>query len=288
MSSLCDMSNKSRKYTLAVYAGLREMIAKNGLECALKLAKSYGYDSAEMLYIKNECKDILSTADEWRAAIKTSEVGVACISCFVDLLSTKEPYVRDEESVTAVKACIDLAKEIGCPTVHHTLVTRLSGGNSAYPCVFNEVLCIAEEIAEYAEERGIDVIYEPQGMLFNGYLGYSKFFEAIHKNHKNTGICLDVGNPLWVDEPCYPLLEEYAHHVKHVHLKDYVLDSEDTTYRTLSGRTIKEVPLGTGIIDLDRVLNTLDKAHYRGIISIEDNTTADYSSTAENALGIIP
>ena len=288
MSSLCDMSTDKRKYTLAVYAGLREMIAENGIECALKLAKSYGYDSAEMLYIKHECDGIQKTTGEWKAAISASGVTLSCISCFVDVVSTDMPYKKDEKSIDAVKKCIDMAKEVGCPLVHHTLVTRLSGGNSAYPCVFNEVVDAAVEIAEYAMARGITVIYEPQGMLFNGYHGYSKFFDEIHARCENTGICLDVGNPLWVDEDCYPLAEKYAPYVKHVHIKDYVLDSEDNTYRTLSGRTIKEVALGTGIIDLDRVLDTLAKANYSGVIAIEDNTTTDYRSTAENALGIIP
>jgi sugar phosphate isomerase/epimerase len=74
----------------------------------------------------------------------------------------------------------------------------------------------------------------------------------------------------------------------HVHLKDYVLDSEDDTYRTLSGRTIKEVKLGTGVIDIDRILNILESVGYNGVFSIEDNSTTDYKATAENALGIIP
>ena len=281
------MSNKKRKYTLAVYAGLREMIAKNGIECALKLAKSYGYDSAEILYIKHECEDILSASDEWIAAIEASGVTVSCISCYVDLISAENPRKIDRTSIDAVKKCIDLGKKIGSPLVHHTLVTALTGGNSAYPCVFNEVLAAADEIAEYARDRGITVIYEPQGMLFNGTLGYSKFFEAIHKKHGNTGICLDVGNPLWVDEDCYPLAEKLAQHIKHVHLKDYILDSEDNTYHTLSGRTIKEVKLGSGIIDIERVLDILDKANYSGVIAVEDNSTADYKATAENAQRIL-
>lgn len=288
MSSSCDMSTDERKYTLAVYAGLREMIAENGIECALKLAKSYGYDSAEMLYIKHECDGIQKTTDEWKAATRASGVSVSCISCYLDVVSTKEPYIRDYDSIEAVKRCIDLAKEVGCPLVHHTLVTRLSGGNSAYPCVFNEVVDAAVEIAEYAMARGITVIYEPQGMLFNGLDGYSEFFDAVHERCENTGICLDVGNPLWVDEDSYAIAEKYARHVKHVHLKDYVLDSEDDTYRTLSGRTIKEVALGTGVIDLKRILDILDKASYTGAIAIEDNSTTDYKATAENALGIIP
>ena len=130
------MSTDERKYTLAVYAGLREMITENGIECALKLAKSYGYDSSEMLYIKHECDGILAKSDEWRAATRASGVTLSCISCFVDVVSTDMPYKKDEKSIDAVKKCIDLAKEVGCPLVHHTLVTRLSGGNSAYPCVF--------------------------------------------------------------------------------------------------------------------------------------------------------
>lgn len=281
------MSTYKESVRLASYAGLRELIQQRGILGALTLAKECGYTSAELLYISHECDTILNEANEWRDAIAKVGISISCISCYVDIVTKHAPFAVDDRSVEAVKRCIDLAEKIGCPLVHHTLVTRLSGGREEYSEVFPYALAAASEIADYASERKICVIYEPQGMLFNGLDGYSKLFDAMLTKHDNVGICLDVGNTLWVDEDCYTLTEKYAKHIKHVHVKDYVLGVNDSTYRTLSGTTIKEVRLGTGIIDLKRVFNILTKSGYRGAFSNEDNSGLSYEANAKNALGIL-
>lgn len=281
------MSTYKGSVRLASYAGLRELIQKRGISGALTFVKKCGYTSAELLYISHECDTILNEAKEWRDAIAESGIGVSCISCYTDVVTKEPPYAVDSRSVEAVKRCIDLAKKIGCPLVHHTLVTRLSGGRDGYSEVFRLAIAAAGEIASYAKERRIDVIYEPQGMLFNGLDGYSRFFDVMLLEHENVGICLDVGNTLWVDEDCYALAEKYARHIKHVHLKDYVLGGEDITYRTLSGTTINEVKLGTGVIDLERVFNLLTSNGYTGVFSNEDNSGLSHEANAKNALGIL-
>ena len=257
------MSDKNGFFGLATYAGLREKIADLGIKGALNSARVCTYRGVELLFIGSECADIMAGAKEIREALSESGTEMACISCYLDVVSKSEPYRRDERSIEYVKRCIDLAEKIGSPYVHHTLVTRLSGGRENYREVLPEVVAAAGEIADYARAKGVTVLYEPQGMLFNGLDGYSGFLDEALKRHDNVGVCLDVGNTLWVDEDCYALAEKYAHQVKHVHLKDYVLDGNDERYRTMSGRTIKEVALGSGIIDLnrDRKSTRLNSSH---------------------------
>jgi sugar phosphate isomerase/epimerase len=171
--------------------------------------------------------------------------------------------------------------------VHHTLVTRLSGGRERFESVFTQVKDAVSEITDYARNQGITVLYEPQGMLFNGYEGYSRLLDFMLPKHSNVGVCLDIGNTLWVDEDCYALAERYAHSIKHVHLKDYLLDTKDATYRTLSGRSIKEVALGKGVVDLGRVFDILIRANYSGCVSVEDNSGSSFEDTAKNAINVI-
>lgn len=281
------MSTYKESVRLASYAGLRELIQQRGILGALTLAKECGYTSAELLYISHECDTILNEANEWRDAIAKVGIGISCISCYVDIVTKHAPFAVDDRSVEAVKQCIDLAEKIGCPLVHHTLVTRLSGGREEYSEVFPYALAAASEIASYAKERGIYVIYEPQGMLFNGLDGYSKLFDAMLSKHENVGICLDVGNTLWVDEDCYALTEKYAKHIKHVHVKDYVLGVDEEPHRTLGQTTIKEVALGSGVIDIQRILNILTITRYKGLISVEDNSGLSFECAASNARKII-
>ena len=281
------MSTKATTERLTAYAGVREIIAEKGIKCTFKLAKAQGYNGIELLYIDKECEGLSSLYQEISEAMKESEIKVECISCFTDVVTKVAPYTVVNASLDAVKECIDLAAKIGCPYVHHTLVTRLTGDKRDYDAIFPSAISAASEIAEYAKYRGITVLYEPQGMLFNGFDGYSRLMDTMLKNHVNVGMCLDIANTLWVDEECYALAEKYAALIKHVHVKDYVLDSEDKTYRTMGGRAIKEVALGKGIIDLGRVFDILTRTGYNGYISVEDNSGADFAMTAKNSISVI-
>lgn len=281
------MYNARDNIKLCAYAGMRELIQENGLKCALNFSNHCGYESVELLYLESECEGALKNAAFINKTKDACDAKIGCISVYVDVASYTPPYEVRSSAIDAVKACIDLAVKVGCPLVHHTLVTRLTGGRSDYDKVLPVALEAASDIASYALERGITILYEPQGMLFNGLDGYLTFFSAMRSKYENIGVCLDVGNTLWVDEDCYALAEKCAKHVRHVHVKDYVLDSEDGQYRTLGGRTIKEVALGDGVIDLNKVMNILDSVKYRGYISVEDNSGNSFEYTAENAARIL-
>ena len=281
------MSSYNTDNTLVAYAGMREKIAQLGVTEAFNLARVCSYGGVELLFIAHECATICEMAEEYREAIAHSGIGVKCISCYVDLLTNDGSYRVSHAATEAVKRCVDLAQAIGCPLVHHTLVTRLSGGRDGYAEALPHAVRAAEEIATYAYGRGITVLYEPQGMLFNGLDGYSGLLDAMLCRHENVGLCLDIGNTLWVDEDCYALAQKYAHLIRHVHLKDYRLDTEDTRYRTAGGHTIEEVLLGTGIINLSQVLDILARAGYRGALAIEDNSNSDFNSIALNALTVV-
>ena len=272
---------------IAIYAGFRELISKEGIYGAFKTARDLGYDAAELLFTTSEGDCVTNESEEYERAVRDFGIPVACISCYTDVVTKDEPYRVDPSSVYAVKKCIDLAVRIGCRFVHHTLVTSLCRARDDYAEIIPIACEAATEIASYARARDIDILYEPQGMLFNGLLGYSEFFDTVRSNCDNVGVCLDVGNTLWVDENCYALAEKYAPYVKHVHLKDYVLSSDNRAYLTAGGKSINEVMLGTGIIDLNRVFNVLTNTGFDGYFSIEDNSSNNYELIARNAKAII-
>ncbi len=274
------MNNKKK---LSAYAGIRELAKNGGINHAFNLSRMCAYDGIELLFLTNECDNIINEAKLYSSAISSCGIKVVCISCFADLVTKSEPYSVDTASVEAIKKCIDLAEKIGCPYVHHTIVTRLIGSRDDYDKVLPIAISSAGEIASYAKSRGIDIIYEPQGMLFNGNAGYSAFFDLMRAHHENVGICLDVGNTLWVDEDCYLLAEKYAEYIKHVHLKDYIIGSDNEGYKTLGGSSIKEVKIGNGVIDFFRVFKILEGTGYNGYISIEDNSNPDFETTAKES-----
>ena len=68
-----------------------------------------------------------------------------------------------------------------------------------------------------------------------------------------------------------------------MHLKEYIIGSDNEGYKTLGGSSIKEVKIGNGVIDFFRVFKILEGTGYNGYISIEDNSNPDFETTAKES-----
>jgi sugar phosphate isomerase/epimerase len=75
---------------------------------------------------------------------------------------------------------------------------------------------------------------------------------------EHVGICVDTGNSIALLEDPYRVIDEYAPHAFTVHLKDMAVAEYD------QGFLLAEVPLGSGFLDLGRMIATLRRAQ-RGI-----------------------
>jgi sugar phosphate isomerase/epimerase len=71
---------------------------------------------------------------------------------------------------------------------------------------------------------------------------------------EHVGICVDTGNSIALLEDPYCVIDEYARHAFTVHLKDMAVAEYD------QGFMLAEVPLGTGFLDLPRMIATLRRA----------------------------
>ena len=58
------MSNQSTAKRLTAYAGIRELIAKDGVKSAFNSARVCSYEAVELLYIANECSELDALSDE--------------------------------------------------------------------------------------------------------------------------------------------------------------------------------------------------------------------------------
>ena len=274
---------KDRRYSL--YSGFSDLIRERGIEHAADFAKDCGYTGVEILLLASGDSMIPdeATAREYRQALEKRGIRVACVSCAASLVDESDPKVCDKKTVDRLLKCADFAKAIGSPLLMHTLHFHLCKPKVSYDEIYGAITEGSKIVAEHAGELGLTVIYEPQGMLFNGYEGFIRFIRDMKALCHNTGVCLDVGNTYWVDEEPYDLINEVCRDVKLVHLKDYVIDDVDTGMRALSGKAITEVPIGEGIIDFKRIVSALDTCGFSGYYSIEDVTEAH---TAEQLIKI--
>lgn len=274
---------------ISMFAFFSELVDEKGIETAADIVKSYGFTGVEFIFGigANTVIPSVKTAQIYKEALDRRCLTVPCVSCGCSLIKETSPNAKDHTVIKKLCECVDFAKSLGAPLLHHTLYVEIDKHPSfGYEDSIDAVLDAAEEVAKYAERAGVKIIYEPQGFVFNGKERFLEFYGEMKKRSKNVGICFDVGNTYWVDEEPYELLDSVIKDVLHVHLKDYSIN-DNSTYKTLSGVGIEEVHIGEGEIRLQEMTRKLTECGYSGFFSVEDATGASFEKKFDSAKNII-
>lgn len=269
---------------LSFFTGFMSLADEIGMEAAIEKSRELGFSGVEFFFMakpENTIPDA-ERGKEYKAMLEANGLAAPCVSVGATLVAPeKEEKVLDREVIDKVKECVDFAKSIGSPYLHHTLVMRLNSYSKAmsYEDTLPLLLEGAGEIADYAAERGITILYEPQGMLVNGLEGFSEFYYKMKERHANVAVCGDVGNTYWADEEPYEFFERFASDIVHAHIKDYVkIDPKELPEgepTTKGGGALREVTIGSGEIDIPRLTGLLRSVGYDGYYSIEDGSKGD-------------
>ena len=265
---------------LGFYTGIREMMVKQGVESIPEYMKAHGLSRFEYLQslATHDCL-ISSTeqAQKIRALLEEDGLSSDCYSSYVDLFDQNR-----EDGVGLLCRDADIASALGCKYLHHTIRTPFRPGQTphSYDEVYNEVFPKLVEIIRYARSVGITVIYEPQGMYFNGIEGFRRLFTSLRTTDgcEHIGVCFDSGNSMFVDCPPLDFLKEFLPYVKNVHLKDYKIltDAEvfPGRYYTRGGAVIEEMPIGQGDAQIAECVRLLTESGYNGAYVFESIPTA--------------
>lgn len=242
-------------------------------EQAIIYAKNDGCQGIEML----PCGDLFSDHGV-EYAKKVREIhdreGIPCV-CYSYGIS----YFPDPEyALKQMKTSVDIAKELGSPFLHHTFQCSLNmnvlpAEYTVYSNVEKLFVEFGKEIAYYAGERGLSCIYEDQGFFVNTVDRLGSLISKI--DMPNTGVCLDIGNSLFYDVPAEAFAGAFAKLIKHVHVKDYIIN-ESAAYPgkgwdyTISGKWLKNCLPGTGAVNMERIFSILLSEGYDGFFSLEN------------------
>ncbi|MBE6651349.1 MAG: sugar phosphate isomerase/epimerase [Ruminococcaceae bacterium] len=200
--------------------------------------------------------------------------GIPC-SCYSYGIS----YFPDpERAIKQMKMSVDIAKELGSPFLHHTFQCSLSMKNlpaehTIYSNVEKFFVDFGKEIAYYAGEKGLSCIYEDQGFFVNTTERLGELISKI--DMPNTGVCLDIGNSLFYEVSPEEFAGVFASIIKHVHVKDYIINEgpacpgKGWDY-TISGKWLKNCIPGTGAVNMEKIFGILLSAGYDGFYSLEN------------------
>ncbi|MBE6647157.1 MAG: sugar phosphate isomerase/epimerase [Ruminococcaceae bacterium] len=258
----------------AMYYGFVELLREKSIPEVIAYLKSFGLDGVEFIFSGTDpSKDLignLHTAQKLGEALKKEGIDVCCYSAYCD--------VYDKDEIPAALTRIEIAKALGSPFFHHTLIPQLHFPSD--PKDFEQrlpyTLDVAERIANHAQKHGMTVLYEEQGRYINGVENFGIFFNEMKQRCQNVGVCADFGNILYAGEKPEDFIAAYIDDVKHVHIKDYRFCSKEQ-FPTMPANGWGEVPdgwvehsvVGDGIIDLEKCLELLKKSGYDGYYSLE-------------------
>lgn len=214
---------------------------------------------------EDEAKKIKEYAD-------SKNILFPCFSVFVDLAA-------DKENIQKLKKYAHVAKILGSPYLHHTIVGEFEKSERVLPHkeeLFKNGIKAVREIYDYSESIGVKTIIEEQGYIFNGVEGFGNFLKAVERN---VGVVADFGNIYESADNLYDFLKEFAHLVVHAHIKDVTLS--DINYdgkglESLNGKYMYESEIGKGIVNIEKAVKILKDAGYNGYYGIE------YSLNEEN------
>lgn len=184
--------------------------------------------------------------------IKDSGLEVVSLGSSAQLHHPEGPEA--EKHLDEAKKYIELANTLDCPYVR--VFPEKLPTSAERQRTIDLIAARLAMLGSYAKERKVTVLVESHGDLVH----MSDLKYVLSNAGPNTGMIWDVVN-MWVvtKEAPADVFRTLQPYIKHVHLKDLVLDGDKIHY----------VPFGKGIAPVKEAINMLTKAKYKGYYSFE-------------------
>lgn len=167
---------------------------------------------------------------------------------------TSSCNLNDEDMIEEAKAYVDTARNIGAPYL------RLLGDKEPAPTDGVNLKALKYniiEIADYAKTKNVMPLIET-----NGFFAKTRMLAALlgELGHGNIGVLWDIHHPFrfFGESPDYTL-KTIGRHIKHVHIKDSVMEGRNVSYKML----------GEGNVPVKEAVKALEAFGYEGFYSLE-------------------
>jgi len=253
--------------------------------CKLRALGLDGFELYHPFFYKNIFQGTLSlepkVLKDVMALVKAHGLKVVSVNAGNNFVQPDNSLFRRQ--VEGVKACVDVAVEIGCPVV------RVFGGEFAEGKT--EAQCIGaiteglRQSAVYAEEGGVTLALENHGRITNNIDTLTGILKEV--GSESLKVNLDTGNFYWFGyklSEVEAIFKKLAPITAHTHMKNGTTDRREE--RRKPGE-IKLVPLPEGDIDLAKAVKLLKAKGYKGVISMEDEFEGWTSLPLEKVMEIL-
>lgn len=201
-------------------------------------------DSAGVTYVEPNTFSKLGPDFKDSAILQLSAAGVEKLKALISAkkLKVETIYVAGDTSIQSWAKQFETAKQIGVKYVTGEPPLNLWNGIDSLAGKYGIKLAIHEHW------KGMSHYWNPDTTLL-----------AL-KGHPNFGVCADLGH--WPKSGIDPLeaVKKLSGHILVVHLKDIAAANDPT---------LKDVPVGTGIVNFPAIFAEMKKQNFAGYIYIE-------------------
>lgn len=218
----------------------------SGLDGFIELATGIGAESIELHEPWLNALDDAALADLKR---RLDDLGL------MPIIGTGLPHAP-------VGSALRAARALGVRTVRLALTRVLCGDRAAlgdqWPALVDEVRQKIGAYAALARDAGVTLAIENHQDF-----GSRELVAFCEEAGDNVGICYDLGNSFPVAEAPLEFTRRAAAKVRHVHLKDYVVQFTDEGYRLV------RCPIGDGAVPIRAIVDILSQHNDQLTASIE-------------------
>jgi len=230
------------------------------LEEAVKGAKDAGFSQIELAAVRDHTSHILPdmSAKQLHEIKKLLQnYGMKCIGI------SAHSNVMQKEGVANLMESIDLAVEFGCD-----YITTATGDSHDDSDAIDDHSILAKNLLPVIEKCSAlnkMLVLETHGNNFATGENLKSFIKSIPNNENNVRINYDTGNVIFYGNKLpYEDLVASIDYVEFIHLKDKSGPYNEWNFPAI----------GDGALDFNKIMKALNKAKYKGPISVEIEFTA--------------
>lgn len=249
----------------------------------IDIASEYGINAVEGFCAMDFSTPDIENAKKIREYAERKNVVFPCFSVFVH-------FACEEESKNFLKSYAEVAKILGSPYLHHTIVGEYAEFRKVLPdkeIHFTNGLAAVREIYDYAENIGVKCIYEEQGFIFNGINGFGRFLAEVGRD---VDVVADFANIYACGEESEKFMRAFGKRTVHAHIKDITLydkNPEGKWFETTNGKYIYDCEPGKGVVNIKESINILKNCGYDGYYGLEFGAPEDDSVKFEEKIRIL-
>jgi len=218
----------------------------------VSVTSDLGYDGIEIRGIAKELH-VPAIAQFSPAHIDATRQKLSALSIEIPIL-TSACNLNNADEMEEAKAYVDTASALGTPYI------RVLGDKAPAPTDGVDLKAVVKNlsmIAQYASGKGVMPLIET-----NGFFAKTKVLRALLDaiDSGNVGVLYDVHHPyrFFGESPAYTL-KKIGAYIKHVHIKDSVMDGKKVIYKIV----------GEGNVPVKEAVAALTQFGYDGYYSLE-------------------